>query len=492
MVILLVPLDERPVSSELPGLIAAIAGAQIRVPPPATLPSMRSAGDVDAIAGWLGENAAGAAGAVISLEGLGLGGLVPSRIGSEPLERVIDRWSVLRGLGDSTYASVLVPRAPDSDDAFEDPEYWAAWGRTLHRLSTELGSDSSADPDASSVPQEVRADWLSRRLRQHVLGLAALGLVSDGAIARLVVGVDDAVPCSLSALAQRDLANWSARLGVNDRVVVGPGADETGAVLTARLIADSACAAPRVVICCAEEGGLDRVAPYETGPVITTARNQLRAAGAVPVDDLVDEGPEGDAVLVVHAPQSAGDWAVAPPTTIDASAAHRTAELVRRELDAGRAVAVADVAQPNGADPALVRALLANETFHRLDGFAAWNTAGNTLGTVAATLIVTLVARSNGSYRSEAAARHRRLRLIEDAAYMSSARARFRSERGLRPDRHDQIRDPKAASARVAELLNEALVELGVPEFATVQPEHVTFPWSRSFEIRLDAAAGER
>lgn len=490
MRILLVPLDDRPVSVELPALVAAIGGARVDTPPAAALSSVRETGDVDALAGWLEAEARAADAAVVSLEGLGFGGLISSRIGIEPIEQVLGRWSALRRLGIPVYASVLVPRTPDSDDAFEEPEYWAEWGTSLHALSNTLGGDASGG-DANAVPGEIRSDWLARRLRQHALGLVALGLTADGTIRRLAVGIDDAVPGSLSSEAQRDLDSWSNRLRLADRVTVGPGADETAAVLTARAIADDVGAAPRVALRCADDGGLERVAPYETVPVGETAQNQLRAAGAVPVAAGEPDSAH-DAVLVVHAPQGYGDWAVAPPVTTDTDAAARTVDLVRRELAAGRVVAVADVAQPNGADPELVRALLAAGLYARLDGFAAWNTAGNTLGTVAAHLVVAVASRSAGTYDPAAAARLLRLRLIEDAAYMSIARARFRRELGSRADRHDRIERGSAPTARLAELLNGALDELGARYLTPISARQIEFPWSRSFEIRLDPEAGRR
>ncbi|MRG60736.1 DUF4127 family protein [Agromyces sp. CFH 90414] len=505
--ILLVPLDERPVSSELPGLVAAIAGAAVELPPASGRPRLREAGDADLVAEWLRTAATGADGVVVSLDALGFGGLIPSRIGTEPIEAVLARWSVLRGLDVPVHAAVVVPRSPDADDAFEEPDYWERWGRALHALSTELG-DSGGPAHAASatvrpgetasasptieIPADVRADWLARRLRQHALALSALGLAADGSIDRLFVGVDDAVPGSLSAAAQGDLATWAGRLDLGDRVVVGPGADETATVLTTRLIADRAGGgAIRVAVVCAEPDGLERIAPYETGAVGETARTQLRAAGAVPVR----EGDDHDAVLVVHAPAGAGagDWAVAPPATTDASAAGRTVALVRAHLDAGRSVAVADTAQPNGADPELVRALLADGAYWRLDGFAAWNTAGNTLGTVAGHLVVATAARGAGSYDAAAAERHLRLRLIEDYAYMSFARARLRSELASRADRHDRLDDVDAAAARAAQLMTEALAALpGAGPALEVAAADVSFPWRRTFEVRLRSTAGER
>lgn len=490
MRIVLVPLDERPVSARLPGLIAALAGAEVEVPPAAALPSVRRPGDLDALTGWFADAAAGADGAVVSLEGLGFGGLIPSRIGSEPLEQVLARWSVLRGLEVPVNAAVVVPRSPDSLDAFEEPEYWATWGPSLHALSRRLGGGEPAD-DAGPVPSGIRSDWLRRRLRQHALGLAALGLAADGTISRLFVGVDDAAARSLSSSAQDDLDAWAARLELGDRVNVGPGADETGAVLTARLIADRLApgAGPRVAVACAERDGLRRIAPYETGPIGTTARAQVAAAGGIPVDDLAD----AEAVLVVHAPDGRGsDWAVAPPTTTDAAAARRTAELAVRLMDDGRAVAVGDAAQPNGADPALVQALAASGAVARLDGYAAWNTAGNTLGTAAAHLVTALVARRAGVFDAAGAARLVRLRFIEDFGYMSVARAALRRELGSPSDRHDRLADPATASAAVARRIDAAVGSIPELGIGPVRPDDISFPWRRSFEIALADHAGER
>lgn len=484
------PLDERPVSAHLPRQVAAVAGAAVELPPAAALPTVRRAGDLEALSGWLAGAAVGADGAVVSLEGLGFGGLIPSRIGDEPLEEVLARWAVLRGLGTPVHAAVVVPRSPDALDAFEEPEYWATWGPSLHALSARL-ADGRSTESATPVPPDIRADWLRRRLRQHALGLAAIGLAADGTLARLFVGVDDAATRSLSAAAQADLDAWTDRLDLRDRVVVGPGADETGAVLTARLLVERLADGhgPRVAVACAEPDGLARVAPYETGPIGATARAQVAAAGGVLAADPAD----ADAVLVVHAPDGTrGDWAVAPPATTDAAAARRTAGLVSRLLDSGRSVAVADAGQPNGADPLLVRELAALGAIDRLDGYAAWNTAGNTLGAAAAHLVTAAVARRAGTFDAEAAARLVRLRVIEDYGYMSAARAALRRELGSPADRHDRIDDPAAASVRTAALLDEALDAIPGLGFGNVQPEHVTFPWRRSFEIALADEAGVR
>jgi len=82
------------------------------------------------------------------------------------------------------------------------------------------------------------------------------------------------------------------------------------------------------------------------------------------------------------------------------AAAEATARLVADLLEAGRRVAVADCAHPNGADPALVRALqvVVGGEWERLSGYAGWNTAGNTIGTAVAHGLAVVAANVTASW----------------------------------------------------------------------------------------------
>ena len=62
----------------------------------------------------------------------------------------------------------------------------------------------------------------------------------------------------------------------------------------------------------------------------------------------------------------------------------------------GYVVACADVAYANRADLKLVPLLKREVALEKLDGYAAWNTAGNTLGTVVAHAAVRFLAREAG------------------------------------------------------------------------------------------------
>lgn len=481
-----VPLDDRPVSTQLPALVCAVAGARLVLPPPADRALQHRPGDVAATGEWLRSLSCDTV--VVSLEGLTSGGLIASRTGHEPLVDLLGRLVVLGRVRLPVHAAVVVPRAPDSDDAAEEPTYWDTYGRALHALSAALHTGHGVAEARGEVPAVVRLDWLRRRLRQHQLGLAAVDLVAEGTLASLAVGVDDAAVASLSVPDAAHLAEQANRLEVADRVSVGHGADETTAVLCARaLLALSGLRSPRVVVDCHDRSALARTATYESSQVLDTAREQLRAAGAQPLDGpVVDTDDRPDVVLVVHPPDGAGDWAVRPPARTDAATAGATADLVVEHLAAGRRVAVADVAQPNGADPALVEALAGRGLLARLDAWAGWNTAGNTLGTVAAHLVAGHVGRGLGAWD---AAAHRRLlaaRLVEDWAWMCVVRHEVRTRTGGDPRLHDHVAADHPALTGVGARLQELLDRVGPDLGWQVDEASVRLPWDRTFEVHVE------
>jgi hypothetical protein len=488
--IALVPLDERPVCTALPAMVAALAGIDVRVPPAGLLPALRDPGDPAGLGDWLTTTLPDAA--VVSLETLGYGGLIASRTRPATIASLAARFAPLRALaaaGSAVHAVTLVTRTPDSADAMEEPDYWDPHGPDLHRWSADLhraAADGLPAPAHPDVPDAVRADFLRRRLRNHALNLAALELAADGTLTTLVVGVDDTAPHGLATAEQQWLTTWAGWLGAP--VTVRPGADEAGTALIARTVG-SLLGGPAVRV--AVEGAhMERVAPYENLPVGRTAAGQVVACGGVVVAD------SPDVHLLVHTPDASGvDWAVAPRTGPADGARDRAARLADRAtalLDAGQRVAVADCAQPNGSDPQLVAALAAAGVAEHLTAYAGWNTAGNTLGTVAAHAVTHVAAERAGVLDTAA---HRRLllhRYLEDAGYMARARARARAVLGSTPGRHDRVPDGHP----VLQLIEDELVafhgEFGLFTDLRVSPGSVRLPWHRTFEadFTLTAAPG--
>ena len=76
MKLLLAPLDERPVNTRYPQMVAAIAGAELVLPPVEVRGSGRTPADTVAVSEWLQSEARDADGVVASVEFLAWGGTI--------------------------------------------------------------------------------------------------------------------------------------------------------------------------------------------------------------------------------------------------------------------------------------------------------------------------------------------------------------------------------------------------------------------------------
>lgn len=490
------PLDERPACTALAADLAAIAGAEVEFPDPDLLPRYRSPTrrGPEAVGGWLAERGRRADAVVVSLEGLGLGGLIGSRINDDRTEVVQHRWEVLQDLRCPVYGAIVVPRSPAVDDDAEEPWYWAQHGRALSALAESLGCGGQAD-QVRAIPPEIRENWTRRRLRQHILTLRAVGLVAEGTLDGLVVGLDDGSTTNLSAAEAVQVRRWADRLGVQDRVQVRGGTDEAASTLVVRALARHDAALPTVSVVSAQD--LTLVPTYESADVATTARQHVLGCGAIPWERVdLRAGPatdaDPDAIVVVHGPQGRGDWALAPPRATDPAKARQTIDLLKRALKRGLPVSLCDLAHPNGADSLLVDGLVRSGLLTRLSGFAAWNTAGNSLGTAIAAVVARVVGEQAGTFDTRAAERFVAHRLVEDWGWMSTVRPWLRNELDLDPSRHDHV-PPGTPALAEAEARLAALIAAtpGLNRWR-LAPPGLRLPWSRTFEVelRLEAAHG--
>ena len=494
----LVPLDDRPVTVALPRQVTEVAGVRLATPPGAALGHFRDPGDHDLLATWLQDEVGHLDGLVVAVDQLVHGGLVPSRLHTAPLDESLRRLEVLRVLrrarpGMPVVAFVTVPRLPDRDDATEEPEYWAGHGRHLHQLSRllherEVGARSDVDRELDAVrgavPPEAADDLLRRRLRTHQICLQTIELAAEGVVDDLLLAADDTAPVGLPRADRSGLLAWVRRFGLERRVQSHAGADEVACTLLLGLVHRLEGRRPRVAVTWGDDDGRDRVAPYEDEPVAATVAGQLRAVGAQQVWCRGDDGTQGaDLVLGVHPPAgAAGDWALGPPPDPAATAAPARALIERVEAlqRSGSAVAVADVAYPNGADPVLVGRLVTAGLIEGLAGYAAWNTAGNSTGSVLATGLAAVRPSESQARVDREAARLRLLarRLLEDWAYMTEVRTEARGLGDVPVARVEQF---------VAEALERRRGGLGgLGDRVRLLPGSVRLPWGRAFEVDFD------
>ncbi len=504
LTIALVPLDERPVNTRYPQMLGAIGGASVLLPPTEMRGLQRVPADLNAVTAWLQETAATADAAIVSAEYLGFGNLINARISQDSAARVLTRLGLLADLNPicPVHAFSLITRVSNADDAVEEPEYWAQWGTKFYRYArlthqAERGELEDTEELArldATLPPDLKADWLVRRLRNHTVNLGLLDMAARGQITSLRLTSDDTSPLGFPSRERDWLRGWPRLIGpaLADRVLMHPGADEVGSALLSKLLMERAGRTPRVGIVYSHPGDDALVAPYEDRPVRETVEGQIRACGCAVADDLGG----CDFLLGVATPS---------PRRTDYHPEYESEDRQERApayraflielahwLARGVPVAFADVAYPNGSDPLLTALLLAPDSPlapGRLAAYGAWNTAGNTLGVVVAQATCTLLMGDNPD-RALAQRIFLAHRFLEDGGYQTIIRREARAEAERLWGRRDpDLDDPEQQAALCAFIegcLADRLAELqtrGVGEGLRLTPGSTRLPWRRTFEV---------
>jgi hypothetical protein len=521
----LIPLDERPVNTRYPAMIAQIAGVDVRLPPPDALSDYRTPARCDALGEWLLDTAPDLDALIVSCEMLGYGGLIASRTTDEPASAVVARLDALREVRRRRPSMPmlgfnLITRISNNDYAAEEAPYWATYGRRIYRLSQLIDRQAQGQSVAeelaalrSEIPAADLRDFHRRRMRNHTINLAALQLLADGVFDLLVLSSDDTSPYGLPSREKRWIAEWAEALGAgvggqgsgirdqrlgskdyttgngqrtmnNGHLLMYPGADEVGCALLGRLINEYAGVQPRIAPFYAVPGGEEIVAAYEDGPVRLTVERQVRALGGV-----LTEG-EGDIWLAVNPPvPRRSEW---HPDYAEQERAERwpyLQELVkemRQRVQARQPVIIADVAYPNGADPALFDLLREQIDLPKLAAYGGWNTAGNTIGTALAHGCAARLATTEAQQQAhETFLLHR---YLEDWGYQQIVRQQARdwllSETG---EDEPTLVNLSAITTWIETHLRARLDEL--TRFAKryeIVPGSVRLPWSRLFEVDFE------
>ncbi|MBV9850895.1 MAG: DUF4127 family protein [Armatimonadetes bacterium] len=505
----LVPLDERPVNTRYPQMLGAIGGPDVLLPPEEIRGRQRVPADLPAVADWLREAARRSAAALVSTDYLGYGNLISARISDDSAADALARLRLLADINADcpVHAFSLITRVSNADDNVEEPLYWARWGATFYRYSQMTSRAASVEATneelsalralEQSLPADLKADWLARRLRNHTVNLGLLDMAARDHLSTLLLTSDDTAPYGFPSAERRDLGRWPHLIGpaLADRVMMHPGADEVGSALVARLINQHSGAAPRVWIEYAIPDDEELVAPYEDRPIRETVQGQIGACGCV----LADAPESSDFLLGVVTPSPRRtDYR---PQYQDEDRATRTsdyAQFLTRLAGwqaQGRPVALADVAYPNGSDPLLMEMLLSDKCPLRpaaLCAYGAWNTAGNTLGVVVAQAACAL---HMGDDPQRAAAQRLFLahRFLEDWGYQAMVRREARADAESHWGRRDPDPEDSDEQAHVRGFIERRLAEVltvlqrhDIGAGLSLAPGSVRLPWRRTFEADFD------
>jgi hypothetical protein len=483
-----IPMDDRPVTAELPLMLGRIAGVTVNEPPRALLGRFLTAGRSDSLIDWLNQTGSRSEtnAFVISTDMLAYGGLTASRV---PGASYADAYFRLREL---THLRERLPNAwigafgtvmrlaptgiPAGTPFFAAYPTWLYLQEYANLHDPLLPSETArAEHLAQLVGSQTLDAYLETRARNLAVDRLLLRLTAAGSIDRLVLGQDDAGPVGLHvpevALLQEELA----AAGLAGRASIEPGADELGMALVAHAIARTAAWTPRIAVRYSTPAGAFYQDPIEYAPISDAIDALIGVCGGVR-DDI---NPE--VVLYVRVPHTtaAQDDAFVAAMTADAAA--------------GRGVALADLTylksyrdQANFAQRILTSGLAS-----RLDAYSSWNTNANTVGTALAEAIAAGAGRRMHTYDPLAHRTMTFVLFVDDYAFHDLVRPDLNATLAGQGIVDHSLLSPKTAALMTqrdrALLWNDAIAIL-----AQLDPGYhiaaisIGLPWSRTFETSLD------
>lgn len=482
--IAVLPLDDRPVTYDLPAQIGAIGGATVLLPPRELLGNLVRSADRQALGEWLLEVGPKADALVVAIDTLAYGGLIPSRRSPDTLVDLLGHLGPLRQLKQAhpkltIYGFNVTMRLSNSDVNEEEKPYWDQYGKLIykwsfhrHRFSKTGDAEDGniARETRKLIPDDIHQDYVDTRERNFSLNQTMVKWAGGDFFDTLLLTQDDTSAFGLNVEEQEHLQQMVNTTLIQDRVLIYPGADEVASVLVARALNRLAQRVPTMAASWHPLDGKRIQAMYEDRPLWRTLRGQIQAAGGKEIGDEA----AADIIVAVNTPASGqGDLALglnleAPDTPT------RNLEPLMMYMEAiDRPMAFADVAYANGADPRLMPDWIRRVDPWKLKGYAAWNTAGNTFGTVVAAASCATLPTAD----PEALERFITERLAEDWLYQSVIRPELQAAKA-------QGADLETLKAQ----LDRRLAELWAQYFPNRPATFETyFPWDRLFEagIRL-------
>lgn len=392
--ILYVPIDDRPCNLYQVVQVAEKLGYEILTPPAKLIGTKGFNGDPDELWEWLIDNAPLADSAVISTDAMLYGSLVGSRLHALDAQTILERAQCFKTFHEEfpnlpIYAFGTIMRTPRSgSNASAEPEYYKTYGATIFNYTVlldkqEMGKLSSGDRRQlkkleAEIPKEYLDDWFMRRAKNSDANELFVEYTRAGIFDYFLLGCDDSAMYSQTHRESRKLTELGADL---DKTVmqVTSGADELGMLMIARAINYDLNATPFISVMYNEGMGAETFPSYCNEPIGVSIDAAIVAAGGfqIPAHE------RADLVLAVNTREDG--------KTFEAAVAKKNKSRLRgdvkdflkpvkRFIDAGYPVAIADISFANGADNALMNQLKRNDLQFKIRAYGGWNTATNSSG----------------------------------------------------------------------------------------------------------------
>lgn len=490
--VVLLPLDERPCNFKFPYQIFHSEDFVIdRIEP---LGDKKIPADVEKIASMLKEKCSQADIAVLAMDTLLYGGLIPSRLHHFDKEEVRKRLHLLQEMKQENqnlkiYAFQCIMRCPSYSSSDEEPDYYEYCGEQIHQLGHAIHKEKLGltceyrkDDLLSKIKEEDLKDYEARRDFNMEFNLEVLKLAKEGVIEFLIIPQDDSAPYGYTAMDQITVRKEVLANCIQDKVLIYPGADEVEMTLLSRAMNEVFEKRPKVYVKYASVFAPYLIPAYEDRALGETVRYHIMAAGCIQVDSVA----EADFILALSAPARKMLEAVRQPAANTDYDVERNLTEFLYAIDTycaeGKPVTIGDNAYANGSDLELIAILNQKELLLKVAGYAGWNTSSNTIGTALAQGVKYLYYGSNKEQKEFLL-----LRYLEDAGYCGFIRKEI-TEKEL-PALGMTYFDIKEQHGVVSEIVKRYLQTFAEEKLASIAAnisiEDVGMPWRRMFETDI-------
>lgn len=492
--ILVLPLDERPCNISYAKALFHHENIELILPDIKTLGNKKKPASYDSIKKYLLNHIKQVDGAVLSIDMLLYGGLVPSRLhhlSKAILQERLNFLDELKRINSKLiiYAFDLVMRCPQYNSNDEEPDYYAQFGKNIflsgyykHKSKIQLiTKDEEVIQQNITIPEAVLQDYLERRTCNNMLNLQTLKKVSEGIIEYLIIPQDDAAEYGYTSLDQESIKTEIQNRKIQEKVAMYPGADETVNTLVSKMIMKLLNKRHHIYVHYITSTTPETIPLLEDKSLDYTINAHIMSSGA----NRVYSENIADSILFVNG----------PAFNMMNTSAHQQRSYQEnqfRNLDAfidyidmqvqfNRNIGIADVFNLNGSDYELMNKLNSKKLLNKIQSYGGWNTSSNTLGTVIPML------NANHLFGSEPLKSFLMLRYVEDYGYMTFVKNSVNQKlSSLKMNYFDVSKDIEIVEKMIKDELNEFINQHLNTIKDNIKLNHVWMPWKRMFEVGLE------
>lgn len=481
MCIVFLPLDSRPLNYDFPQKLAKLQNIEIKVPPKSIMDFFKKPGNTRELQIWLKKECASADILILSIEQLVYGGLIASRSNTKTkteIKKTFHFISALKQINPSLliFAFSVMMRTTVSTLNEQTKRWWekiAEYSKLQYAYETAFGDEKvlykkALDDLLKDLPPYVVSDFLEAREKSHWVNMLCIEFAEKNIFEKLFLLQEDCSSHGLQVIEQERLINMIFTRNLQEKVFLHNGTDEAGTELVSR------CVFPKPVSVSVEWLFQNNsfTAKYEDRPFIENLCSHLTAC------EIHVKKSSRCCLLILPPKDSQGDFCPNCLNTAEYSPdeyrimTDRIDELIKK----GKSCYLLDLVYANGGDRVFIKTLAAKTNILNLCGYAAWNTASNSLGTIIGQIIA-----SGGKNSCE----NKKLtaeRVLDDLLYQSLIRQKLGKILVAKKEDSWCLSDPTAAQETLQRLFCDSQEDL-YDVFGTNIPDFcVELVWPRIFE----------